>query len=192
LQHEAIWVSLESFVSKGQIMHSVKRMVACEIALCETLNRKCYPTRVNGFFVLISRLGDGIIWYALMLSLPMLYGEAGLSSSLHMVMVGTLNLGLYKLIKNITGRERPCVVDSNILLATAPLDQYSFPSGHTMHAVAFSMVATAHHPELAWLLTLFVTLIGLSRIVLGLHYPSDVLAGALIGGTVALLFPWPP
>ncbi|MGB7952242.1 MAG: phosphatase PAP2 family protein [Candidatus Binatia bacterium] len=177
-------------MSKDQLMYSVKQIVDCEMALCETLNRKCYPTKVNGFFVLISRLGDGIIWYALMLSLPVLYGEPGLSSSLHMAMVGAINLGLYKLIKNITGRQRPCVVDSNILLATAPLDQYSFPSGHTMHAVAFSMVATAHHPELAWLLTPFVGLIGLSRIVLGLHYPSDVLAGALIGGTVAFFFPW--
>ena len=160
------------------------------MALCESLNRKCYPTRVNDFFVVISRLGDGIVWYALMLAMPALYGEDGLSSSLHMVMVGTCNLGLYKVIKNITGRQRPCVVDSNILLGTAPLDQYSFPSGHTMHAVAFSMIATANHPELTWLLTPLVSFIGLSRIVLGLHYPSDVLAGALIGGTVTFFFPW--
>ena len=133
---------------------------------------------------------DGAAWYALMLLLPALYGERGLTSSLNMGTVAALNLTLYKLIKNLTDRPRPCVVDSNILLGTAPLDQYSFPSGHTMHAVAFSMIASAHHPELAWLLVPFTSLIGLSRVVLGLHYPSDVAAGALIGGLTAFFFPW--
>jgi undecaprenyl-diphosphatase len=102
-----------------------------------------------------------------------------------MVKVGVVNLALYKLIKTLTGRARPCAVSANIILGTAPLDQYSFPSGHTMHAVAFSMIAAAHHPELIWVLVPFSCLVATSRVVLGLHYPTDVLAGGVIGAYVA-------
>jgi undecaprenyl-diphosphatase len=102
-----------------------------------------------------------------------------------MVKVGVVNLALYKVIKSLTGRARPCAVSTTIILGTTPLDQYSFPSGHTMHAVAFSMIATAHQPELAWVLVPFSSLIAMSRVILGLHYPTDVLAGGVIGACVA-------
>jgi undecaprenyl-diphosphatase len=160
-------------------------MVDREIAVCAILNRISRPATAKKFFVLMSVLGDGGAWYALILTLPIIYGESGLATSWNMAQVALLNLVLYKIIKELTGRPRPCAVSTDITLATAPLDQYSFPSGHTMHAVAFSMIATAHHPELASLLVPFSTLIALSRIVLGLHYPTDVIAGGFIGGFVA-------
>jgi undecaprenyl-diphosphatase len=160
-------------------------MVDCEIAVCGILNRISRPPKVNKFFVVISWLGDGTAWYALILTLPLVYAENGLMTSLSMVKIGAVNLALYKVIKSLTGRARPCAVSANIILGTAPLDQYSFPSGHTMHAVAFSMIATAHHPELGWILAPFSCLIAMSRVILGLHYPTDVLAGGVIGAYVA-------
>jgi undecaprenyl-diphosphatase len=163
----------------------VRWMVDWEIALCGFLNRMSRPPTVNKFFVLISWLGDGKAWYALILALPLVSGESGLMTSLSMVKVGVVNLALYKVIKSLTGRARPCAVSATIVLGTAPLDQYSFPSGHTMHAVAFSMIATAHHPEFAWVLAPFSCLIAMSRVILGLHYPTDVLAGGVIGAYVA-------
>jgi undecaprenyl-diphosphatase len=68
-----------------------------------------------------------------------------------------------------------------------PLDEFSFPSGHTLHAVAFSVVALAYFPALAVVLTPFIVLTAISRIALGLHYPSDVFAGAAIGAGVGLV-----
>jgi undecaprenyl-diphosphatase len=69
----------------------------------------------------------------------------------------------------------------------APLDEFSFPSGHTLHAVVFSTVVTAYYPPLGWLVWPFTALVAASRLVLGLHYVSDVLAGALIGASIAAL-----
>ena len=69
----------------------------------------------------------------------------------------------------------------------APLDRYSFPSGHTLHAVTFTWLAVERFPTLAWILIPLASLIAASRVVLGLHYPSDVLAGGAIGIGLGLL-----
>jgi undecaprenyl-diphosphatase len=160
-------------------------MIDREVFVCGLLNRISHRPKVKTFFFAISGLGDGGAWYVLIVALPLIYGQSGLATSLEMVKIGVVNLALYKLVKHVTGRPRPCAVSASITVGAAPLDQYSFPSGHTMHAVAFSIVATAHHPELAWMLGPFSSLIALSRMVLGLHYPTDVIAGALVGGYVA-------
>src|SRR5262245_56986227 len=162
-------------------------MLAREVIVCGFFNRISHRPKVKTFFVLISELGDGIAWYALIFALPFIYGQDGVATFFDMVKVGVINLLLYKTIKQIAGRPRPCSVSTSITVGTAPLDQYSFPSGHTMHAVAFSIIAVTHHGELAWLVAPFSCLIAMSRIVLGLHYPTDVIAGGIIGGYVASL-----
>src|SRR5690606_16957595 len=80
--------------------------------------------------------------------------------------------------------------DVRVRAWVAPLDEFSFPSGHTLHAVAFSTVAVAHYPVLAWALVPFTGAVALSRVVLGLHYPSDVLAATAIGGLLAAVSLW--
>ncbi len=137
-------------------------------------------------FRLVSRLGDGVFWYALMLFLSVTQGLPGLEIALRMLIAGSIGLLLYKLLKAGTSRPRPCAVLLDIRAGTDPLDAFSFPSGHTLHAVAFTIVAVSHFPVLAWVLAPFTALVAISRVVLGLHYPSDVLAGAAIGALVAL------
>ena len=172
-------------MNRAQTIVLVRWITDREIALCRSLNRVSRAPKIKKFFILISTLGDGNSWYLLMLGLPLLYGDSGMATTWSMVRVSAVNLALYKIIKGLAGRTRPCAVSADITLGTAPLDQYSVPSGHTMHAVAFSMIVTAHHGELAWLLAAFTSLIALSRVILGLHYPTDVVAGGVIGGSVA-------
>ena len=157
-----------------------------ELSLCVTINRHChhhiaYPP----LFDKISRLGDGVAWYGLMIAIVLFDPTHGWQASLHMSLVAALCLVIYKWLKPRTMRYRPYLKNTNIQLSTAPLDYYSFPSGHTLHAVAFSCTALHYYPELAWVLIPFTSLIALSRIVLGLHYPSDVIVGALIGASLA-------
>lgn len=135
----------------------------------------------------LSRLGNGLLWYALMALLPLLYGREAWPVVARMMVVGLVCLGLYRWLKAKTGRPRPYMRHPGIVQGAAALDRYSFPSGHTLHAVAFSVVATAQFPELAWVLAPLSAMIAFSRIILGLHYPSDVAAGALLGAAVATL-----
>jgi undecaprenyl-diphosphatase len=176
------------FMTRDQSLVLVRWMADCEVVLCGHLNRMSRPPAIKNFFVFVSWVGDGKGWYLLMVSLPLIYGEKGWATFWNMFVIGVINLALYKTIKNLTGRPRPGAVSKEISLGAAPLDQYSFPSGHTMHAVAFSLIACAHHPELSVLLMPASALIALSRVILGLHYPTDVIAGGLIGGYVASWF----
>lgn len=131
--------------------------------------------------VLASRLGDGPPWYALIALLPLVGGPTGTACALQMLGVGLLNLAIYRYIKRRTCRPRPFVSCPGIRACTDALDDFSFPSGHTLHAVAFSIVLGYHYPWAAWIVGPFALLVAASRMVLGLHYPSDVAVGAAIG-----------
>jgi undecaprenyl-diphosphatase len=163
------------------------RVDAAEYGLCRALNRGATFALVRGVFRIASRLGDGIAWYVLILALPLLYGAAAVRPAIVMALTGALGVDLYTCLKRLFVRERPFITHEAIDLAAAPLDRYSFPSGHTLHAVAFAWQTSAHFPELAWVLVPFAALIAGSRVVLGLHYPTDVLAGAAIGAALAQL-----
>jgi undecaprenyl-diphosphatase len=118
--------------------------------------------------------------------MPLWLGWAeGARAALQMVVVGAVGLALYKVLKRTLVRERPFIGLIGIECAMPPLDRYSFPSGHTLHAVAFTVLAVGHVPWLAVLLVPFALLVAASRVVLGLHYPSDVAVGALLGASLA-------
>jgi undecaprenyl-diphosphatase len=163
------------------------RIDAAEYGLCRRLNRGASFALPRRIFQIASRLGDGAVWYALILALPLLYGAAGVRPAIVMALTGALGVVLYTLLKHLFVRERPFITHTAIDKAAAPLDRYSFPSGHTLHAVSFAWQASGHFPELGWVLLPLTGLIAGSRVVLGLHYPSDVLAGAAIGAALAEL-----
>jgi undecaprenyl-diphosphatase len=164
-----------------------QRISAADNNLCLLVNRMSRRRALAVFFRFISRIGDGIFWYALMAVLPLLYGLQGAYAAGVMALVGVLNLWLYRKCKGSISRERPFISLAPINLAGVPLDRYSFPSGHTQHAVGFSVVAVAFFPQMAVVLYPMAFLVALSRPLLGLHYPSDVLMGAALGYGVAQL-----
>jgi undecaprenyl-diphosphatase len=163
------------------------RIDAAEYGLCRRLNRGATFALPRRIFQIASHLGNGIVWYVLILALPLLYGAVAVKPAVVMALTGLLGVVIYVLLKRLFVRERPFITHEAISRAAAPLDRYSFPSGHTLHAVSFTWQACAHFPELGWVLLPLAALIAGSRVVLGLHYPTDVLAGAVIGGALAEL-----
>ncbi len=154
-----------------------------ELRFCRFLNRSSGLPTPRAFFHVVSRLGDGWIWYALIAWLAVQPG--GGAAALQLALTGGVGLAAYKFIKRHAVRERPFITHPAISCAVAPLDRYSFPSGHTLHAVCFALLGAHYLPVLALPLAGFACLVALSRVVLGLHYPTDVAAGALLGGGLA-------
>ena len=164
---------------------------ALDLALCLKCNRVSRHALLCHLFRIVSRLGNGVFWYSLMSVMLALDGLDALSTVTRMILAGLACLAIYKYLKTRTSRPRPYQVYTAIAAAAPALDRFSFPSGHTLHAVCFTTIACSTYPQLAPVLWPFTALVAISRPVLGLHYPSDVLAGALIGlgiATLALLF----
>jgi undecaprenyl-diphosphatase len=169
----------------SRIEATLRELMRWDEALCVQLNQALRYALLVRALQGISWLGNGILWYALMLTLLVMYRSEAVLPVLHMAFVGAVCTASYKMIKRGTLRPRPFQTLSGIAPGAPVLDTFSFPSGHTLHAVAFTLVACGYYPALTLLLVPFTLLTAASRVVLGLHYPSDVLAGAAIGAAVA-------
>jgi undecaprenyl-diphosphatase len=157
-----------------------------ELNLCLRLNALTRQAGFRRFFAAISRLGDWPAYAIVGVACAATLEEAGQAFLLQSVLTAAVGVLVYKGLKNRLVRERPFVTHAAIVVGEAPLDRYSFPSGHTMHAVSFAILYTAHLPILVWIMAPFAVLVAMSRVVLGLHYPSDVFVGAILGAVLAL------
>lgn len=160
------------------------RLDRVERPLCLLANMLAAIPSVHRTFVFVSKLGDGPLWVSLFVLIAVTTPDAG---NLPAVLFGAtlFNLALYKLIKGQTLRNRPCTTWEAINPATPPLDHYSFPSGHTLHAVTITLIILPVLPLLGLALVPLTIMIMASRVILGLHYPSDVMVGTLIGWLVS-------
>jgi len=157
-----------------------------EIGLCLRVNRYGRPRAIRRFFSIVSRMGDGGAWLVLGGAVLLVYGSKAVPFILQAAAIAAIGITIYKLLKHRLVRERPYIANGNILCGAPPLDRYSFPSGHTLHAACFTVLFGDFEPLLLLVAAPFAILVAISRIVLGLHYPSDVLVGAAIGIALAI------
>jgi undecaprenyl-diphosphatase len=168
-----------------RIAPTFARLDVLEARICMRWNRLGRRPAVRRYFALVSRLGDGIAWYVTLLVLPLVRGQAALVASAHMALTALLGVGIYKSMKRMLARPRPYASCPAVRALVPPLDAGSFPSGHTLHAVSFTIMLGYYEPALLVLVVPFAVSVALSRVLLGLHYPSDVAAGGVIGAALA-------
>lgn len=161
------------------------KILELDLKGCVYLNHFSHQQMVARFFKLISRLGDGTFWCVMLAVVWLSQGFAYTPQILYITVAGGFGTLIYKLLKHKTTRPRPYQVYQVIVLGERPLDHFSFPSGHTLHAVMATTVLGYIQPMLLMIMLPFTLLVALSRMILGLHYPSDVMVGALLGGAVA-------
>jgi undecaprenyl-diphosphatase len=166
---------VRSLITKGD--HSVMRRA----------NNWEAPRWVRVYVMGATRGGDGWLWYAMGLAILLFGGEQRFQATGAAGVAAVLSVSLFILLKRLTGRRRPCQIAPHCWATLLPPDQFSFPSGHTMTAFAVAIPLALFYPTLAIGLFFCALSIAMSRILLGMHFLSDVVAGALIGTALGYL-----
>jgi undecaprenyl-diphosphatase len=144
------------------------------------------PRWIRFWMLASTRMGDGWLWYSLGFILLLLGGPqryAAVSAAGCAAIVGVF---VFKGLKKLSHRQRPCHLAPHCWATILPPDQFSFPSGHTMTAFSIALVVSYFYQPLEGPMYFLAASIALSRVVLGMHYLSDVLAGAVLGSALGM------
>jgi undecaprenyl-diphosphatase len=145
---------------------------------------------LDKFFSIITNVNNWYIAYVILLGVSFVKGGTrGKLAVLGVLLliVATDQTG-YKLLKEFFERLRPCNTLSDVITPLGCNGTFSFPSNHALNNFAAAMFFYRLYPNLKWVLFITATLISISRVYLGLHYPSDILGGAIIGLAFGYLF----
>lgn len=153
--------------------------------LMRKVHRWRAPRWIRLWMIYSTRAGDGWLWYLLGIILLAFGGSDGRQAAGSAAAAAGMGIILFRLLKRLSGRKRPCVLERHCWAVILPPDQFSFPSGHTITAFAVAISVGLRYPDLMAFLIFCALSIAASRIILGMHFLSDVVAGCLMGGALA-------
>ncbi|MCK9607611.1 MAG: phosphatase PAP2 family protein [Methylomonas sp.] len=160
-----------------KLMYSIHQY---DVLMFSRLNNSSIHASLVRFCRLLSWSGDGILYIVLAGCLYWQQGTANLL--LQAMLLGfALERSVYFVLKNAFKRNRPQQAILNFRSVITPSDQFSFPSGHTSAAFLVATLVSYFFPGLAIALYAWAVLLGFSRIVLGVHFPTDTLMGVVLG-----------
>jgi len=152
------------------------------------LMRRVHRWRAPRWFRILmiaaTRGGDGWLWYGLGLILLAYGGEHRFAAIGAAGFSAVAGIFLFRALKRTSRRKRPCEIEPHCWASILPPDKYSFPSGHSITAFAVAVAVSLFYPFLLPYLLTVAFLIAASRIILGMHFLSDVLAGSALGAAL--------
>lgn len=144
------------------------------------LSRK-YSEQIARICRWVSRLGDGIYYLILGLILLWLEPVHGKAFFVCALLGFAFELPAYLVLKNSIKRQRPNDILQEFVAYLVPSDRFSFPSGHTAAAFVMATIVSYFYPPFTYLAYAVAVMIGSSRVLLGVHFPTDILAGMVLG-----------
>ena len=158
--------------------------------LMRRVHRWQAPRWIRVWMLCATRGGDGWLWYAIGLAILWLGGNQRLPAISAAALAAGAGIAAFLSLKKATGRQRPFALEPHCWATLLPPDRFSFPSGHTITACAVAVSLSLFYPELTAGLLFCALSVAASRILLGMHFLSDVLAGAAIGTALAYAAVW--
>lgn len=167
--------------------HSMLHLIASgDHKLMRKVNKWPAPRWIRLGSIAATRAGDGWLWYLVGLLVLVFGGEGRLAAIAAAGSAALVGVGLFISIKKVSGRKRPCEIEPHVWANLLPPDRFSFPSGHTITAFAVAITIGMFYPLLLGPLVFCALMIATSRILLGMHFLSDVLVAAILGTGLAL------
>jgi len=160
------------------------RITAGDHRIMRRANNWFAPRWIRWWMLGATRAGDGWIWYMIGAVILLFGGHERVYAVAAGTAAALLSIGCFQAMKRVTGRKRPCEIEPHCWATVLPPDQFSFPSGHTMTAFAIAVALALFYPALSATLLFFAFSIAVSRVVLGMHFVSDVIAGMLVGAVL--------
>ncbi|MDR3611059.1 MAG: phosphatase PAP2 family protein [Ignavibacteriaceae bacterium] len=161
-----------------------------DLSIFYFLNHTLSTPALDKFFSLITNVNNWYIAYVILLLISIIKGgKAGRIVAIGVLILIAITDQLSSvLIKDFFQRVRPCNILPDVITPMGRTGTYSFPSTHAFNNFAVATFIVRFFPRLWPALFITAILISLSRIYLGLHYPSDVLGGAIIGSAIGYIF----
>lgn len=167
--------------------HTMLQFIATgDHKLMRRVNKWPAPRWIRMWAIAATRAGDGWLWYLTGLSVMLFGGENRFTAIAAAGSAAVIGIGLFVSLKKISGRKRPCEIEPHCWARLLPPDRFSFPSGHTITAFAVAVTIGSFYPVLLPMLLFCAASIAISRILLGMHFLSDVAVAAILGTGLAL------
>ncbi len=137
------------------------------------------------FFKGVSKTGDGHLYFILAAILYYLDKEHGVLFFYTALLAYSFEVPMYLALKHVFKRTRPCDLLLNFKSIVIPSDKFSLPSGHTAAAFLMATIIAHFYPTVGAIAYIWASFVGISRIVLRVHFPLDVIIGMALGVSVA-------
>jgi undecaprenyl-diphosphatase len=158
-----------------------------DLRLMRRLHRWRAPRVIRVFMLMMSRLGNGWLWYSLGIFILICGGQNRYRAFFAGALAALVAILIFQRVKPLSRRRRPCEIEPHCWAAIAPPDRFSFPSGHAMTSFAIAVAVGSFYPQCQPCLLTVAALIAVSRVIVGMHFLTDIVAGAAMGTLIGYL-----